>query len=456
MTIDPGYIISFKNKMILYNKMIEWKIIPNTNNKYKISNNGNIYSNFRKIILKSQINKKNGLYIQNLQINKKRKVFYIHKLVFELFNKQVLNNQYVYHIDGNILNNNINNLSLQNRNENKFIYDPPLLSTEKWIDINNYIGRYKVSSLGRIYSIVSNKLLKPTINNTGYKQLKLIDKNGKRISYMIHRLVADNFIRKIEENKVVDHIDRNKLNNKLENLRIVSITKNNKNKNKSKTLIEQYDKKNNLIQTFSSMTDIITTYNLKGSSSIYACLNNRCKTSHGYIWKYKNNNNIIINDNNFYPIGIINEFNFYRHEINKSGQVRIINTKKILKAHISGDYKSINLRYKNLNNYMRIHRILAYLFIPNTIKEYNIVNHIDEDKLNNNLNNLEWCTHKENVTHTSGKKIKQININTNEVIKIFDSVNEAFRKLNKQYGNNIRLACNGERKSAFGYKWEWY
>ena len=43
----------------------------------------------------------------------------------------------------------------------------------------------------------------------------------------------------------------------------------------------------------------------------------------------------------------------------------------------------------------------------------------------------------------------------NELVKIFDSVNDAFRELNKTYGNNIRLVCEEKRKSAFGYKWKW-
>lgn len=46
-----------------------------------------------------------------------------------------------------------------------------------------------------------------------------------------------------------------------------------------------------------------------------------------------------------------------------------------------------------------IHRLLAEAFIPNE-NNYNEVNHIDEDKTNNNLNNLEWCSHKYNINHS--------------------------------------------------------
>jgi len=43
----------------------------------------------------------------------------------------------------------------------------------------------------------------------------------------------------------------------------------------------------------------------------------------------------------------------------------------------------------------------------------------------------------------------------NELIKTFNSINDAFRELNKMYGNNIRLVCDGIRNTAFGYKWKW-
>jgi len=77
----------------------------------------------------------------------------------------------------------------------------------------------------------------------------------------------------------------------------------------------------------------------------------------------------------------------------------------------------------------------------------------DKKKLNNNVENLQWCNHKQNISHSQGKKVNQINIKTNEIIKTFDTLNDAFRELNKNYGANIRWVCEGKRKSAFGYKW---
>ena len=68
---------------------------------------------------------------------------------------------------------------------------------------------------------------------------------------------------------------------------------------------------------------------------------------------------------------------------------------------------------------------------------------------------MEWTTNKKNIQYSHAKKVKQLNKNTNELIKIYNSSGDVYRDLNKQYSYHIRLVCNGKRKSAFGYKWKW-
>lgn len=437
--------------------MIVWEIIPNLNNRYKISNNGDMYSNYLKKHMKTRMHR--GRVHVNLKIKKgKYKYYCVHILVYQTFKGNIPKNKYVYHIDGNVYNNNVNNLKLINFGECKKVQDPPKLPNEIWKDIDGYENRYKISDMGRIYSILTSRLLTLRINSGGYKTTNLTNKNGKQIQKLVHRLVAHNFIGNIPKKKVVDHIDRNKLNNNTTNLRIVTTSENSKNREfKSRYIIQQFDLNGKLLHEYSKMSDILKKYNTIKSNNIYCCLRERSKTSYNYMWKYKNKNNEseTIKDTNFKQIGIIGEHDFSNYKINKVGQVINIKTDHLLKHYIHTQYDSISLLTNKKMYRKKIHRLLAHVFIPKGNNEYNVVNHIDENKLNNNLNNLEWTTNKLNIQHSCAKKVKQIDKKTNKMIKIYNSVNDAYRALSKPYGYHIRFVCNKKRKSAFGYKWSW-
>ena len=89
---------------------------------------------------------------------------------------------------------------------------------EIWKDCKGYEGKYQVSNLGRVWSIKSQKCLKPYIMNNGYKQVSLMCKNGKVKKELVHRLVAIAFIDNPNNLPQVNHIDENKENNCLDNL----------------------------------------------------------------------------------------------------------------------------------------------------------------------------------------------------------------------------------------------
>ena len=69
--------------------------------------------------------------------------------------------------------------------------------------------------------------MKPVANNSGYLQIKLIAVNGKRKGELVHRLVALHFIENPEGKPEVNHIDRDKQNNSVENLEWVTHGENN-------------------------------------------------------------------------------------------------------------------------------------------------------------------------------------------------------------------------------------
>lgn len=88
-----------------------------------------------------------------------------------------------------------------------------------------------------------------------------------------------------------------------------------------------------------------------------------------------------------------------KYEISSAGVLRNALTGRIYKATYNRDgYKWLNIRYKMEAKYTSIHRLVALAFIPNP-NNYPDVNHIDCNKENNTVENLEWCSHKHNMQH---------------------------------------------------------
>ena len=107
---------------------------------------------------------------------------------------------------------------------------------EVWKDIKDFEGLYQISNLGRIKSIKSNRNLKQSVDSCGYYSVGLTNKKTK--IFRVHLIMAITFLNHIPcgHKLVIDHIDNNKLNNKLENLQLITqrenTTKDKKNKNK--------------------------------------------------------------------------------------------------------------------------------------------------------------------------------------------------------------------------------
>ncbi len=103
------------------------------------------------------------------------------------------------------------------------------LENEKFIDIKGYVGLYKVSNLGRVFSNHrSGKILSMKPNFHGYPRVVLVDNLGKQAHYKIHTLVYKSFIGEIPEHLQIDHINGIKTDNTLPNLRLLTNIENGK------------------------------------------------------------------------------------------------------------------------------------------------------------------------------------------------------------------------------------
>ena len=156
-------------------------------------------------------------------------------------------------------------------------------------DIVGYEGLYAITPEGEVWSYRRKKFLKPVANRVGYFYVNLCI-NGNHTSYAIHRLVAEAYIPNPYNLPQINHRDENKANNCLQNLEWCDTkyninygTRNEKASNSRKIPILQYDLDGNFIREWSSATDV----GQEVRANIVKCLKGRYKTSHGYIWKYK-------------------------------------------------------------------------------------------------------------------------------------------------------------------------
>ena len=125
-------------------------------------------------------------------------------------------------------------------------------------------------------------------------------------------------------------------------------------------------------------------------------------------------------------------------------------------------YLIVTLCHEGIRKNKRVHRLLAEAFIPNPQNKAHI-NHIDGNKLNNCITNLEWNTPAENTNHSirlglhdprksRNTAIIQICKDTGKQLAEFFSIHEAER-VTGIATQNIWKVCNGRRKSAGNYIW---
>lgn len=98
---------------------------------------------------------------------------------------------------------------------------------DEFVDIIGYEGLYQINRKGEVLGLKRNKILKPKIDG-GYSRITLC-KEKQLKTYLIHRLLAIQFIPNPENLSQIDHIDRNKQNNNLANLRWSNCQSNNRN-----------------------------------------------------------------------------------------------------------------------------------------------------------------------------------------------------------------------------------
>lgn len=130
---------------------------------------------------------------------------------------------------------------------------------------------------------------------------------------------------------------------------------------------------------------------------------------------------------------------------------------RILKPQRANGYLRVTLCKECKNKQVSVHRIVATTFLSN-IENLPYINHKDEVKTNNYVSNLEWCTAKYNsnygtaIERASKKRSKKVLCVECDVI--YESIAEAQRQTGISH-SNISNCCNGKRKIAGSYHWEY-
>ena len=139
---------------------------------------------------------------------------------------------------------------------------------------------------------------------------------------------------------------------------------------------------------------------------------------------------------------------------------------KLLKSSFDGqrNYLFVGLNKEGICRQRNVHRLVAETFIPNT-SNLPMINHKDEIKTNNRVENLEWCTAKynsnygtlpERMAHTNGKRILKFTLD-DKFVKEYPSALEAAKEYNKEnwqkYEIGISKCANGQFSKSYGFKW---
>lgn len=282
----------------------------------------------------------------------------------------------------------------------------------------------------------------------------------------MHRLVAEAFLDDWKSDLTVDHINRDKRNNRLENLRMATLKEQYANRDSSRTSRGLRRRVNQISLEDGSVVRIHDS--LMGAAAsvggnhgnVAKCITGKYKYAYGYSWKYhvaefdadlpeeiwKR-----VRDSNTYAS------NFGRFKKARGGGWTTVKTAADL--NISNGYPVIGVQGKHAS----CHRTVAELFLdPPTNPKATLVNHKNGNRLDASASNLEWITPSDNIIHAHdngmlGNRVKVVQMTRDgddgDVVAEFESMTAAARSIG--FTNGAIHACvAGKNKSAGGFFWK--
>lgn len=274
---------------------------------------------------------------------------------------------------------------------------------EIWKPVEGF-ENYHVSTLGRIKNVKKGNILSPVTRRCGYKNVLLYAQDGINKKYNFHRLIATLHIPNPKNLPQVDHINRDRGDNRVSNLRWVSLSEQARNKKKFVTnpkhlkAVWKCDKDTGKrIKLFTSAQEAVKEVSPTSRRSVISgCASGARKTAFGYKWEYSYLEAIEGEIWKPLPASLMNqtEENVKNYFISDHGRLKDPTGHIRLPTSHPEGYVHFCIKYQD---YMA-HRLVAMTFLE-PIPGKDIVNHKNGDRTDCVLSNLEFVDHAENMRH---------------------------------------------------------
>lgn len=303
---------------------------------------------------------------------------------------------------------------------------------EIWRKVFEGNGKYEVSNLGRVRVKETKNLIIQKIGNSGYYQCKA----GSRESFS-HRLIAKSFIPNPNKLKQVNHINGDKLDNRVDNLEWLSGKENMKHAVDNELLgqmkrVKVYHKYNGYVETLKSITEVAIKYSLAHITITNSC--KRLELVGEFIFQFENE------DNAKYINGIIN-FKKTNNKYNKILEFDLNYSNKIVYNSPEEYYNSIN---KGNNGHIEKVCKTTHYYKGKIL-------YFEVDYLYDLKNNSLFKYKQQN------RKVAQYSLN-GEFIRTFESIEEAEKHFSKsgRATSSIRhvLSDSMINETSYGFIWK--
>lgn len=381
---------------------------------------------------------------------------YVHILVARTFIPIEKELSFVLHKDGNFEHNHYSNLVWSDHPE---------------IDLSNFktipgFSNYKISPESVIKSYKNPR--KPRIlsqNKTEtYIRVTITGDDSLEHCVYVHRLVAITYLSNPNSLSQVDHINRNKYDNNLKNLRWANSSEQARNRSvykKCKSLY-CYDLNGKFHKVFKSSVEAVKSLQLGiKASNINICASKNTEelkfSSGGFKWMYETEERPYILQKGELATKIVGTFGTFvldypSYQITNFGNA--IDRKGFLLRRVNPTCPRYNLCKNGKSRNFQAHVLVALFFVLGRTKEMRIVDHLDENRTNPRFDNLQWVTYSENSSRAIYKQYKSVNKMdkvTGKILRKFESVKGA----RENAGSGVSACLKKRTKSSNGFKWEY-